>query len=60
MVAHPPMNRQIYLSLTTNTSLLQTHLKKWKERVIQDLEKKARTIITRVVSRASLYPRQGA
>lgn len=46
--------------LSTNTSLLQTALKKRKERVTQDLEKKAKTVIKRVVSRASQYMKKCA
>lgn len=39
----------------TNTSPLQTDLKKRKAKVTQDLEKKAKTVIKRVVCRTSLY-----
>lgn len=44
----------------TNPSLLKTDLKKRKDMVPQDLEKKAKTVLQRVVSRASMCPKKGS
>ena len=44
----------------TNIPLLQTALKTRKEMVPQDLERKAKTVLKRVVSRASVYLKKGS